>query len=114
MQHILNAHHSRLGAALVALAALSACAAPPMDRVSRADVRIVTPAPATCEVTRNGAVTYRLTATPATIPAGSLSEASIIACTWTNTAGAVMKGTSVIGNHGFHMGGPSEIVFPAS
>lgn len=114
MPHILNAHSSRLGAAFVALAALAACATQPTDRVSLAEVRVLTPAPATCEVTRNGAVTYRLTATPATIPAGSLSEASIIACTWTNTAGTVMKGTSVIGNHGFHMGGPSEIVFPPS
>ncbi len=114
MPNMFNANHTRLGAALVALVALSACASQPMDRVSLSDVRILTPAPATCEVTRNGVVTYRLTATPATIPAGSLSEASIIACSWTNPAGAVMKGTSVIAGHGFHLGGPGEIVFPPS
>ncbi|WP_431282039.1 hypothetical protein ACQW02_21945 [Humitalea sp. 24SJ18S-53] len=114
MTKILIARHSSLGAAFVALVALSACAPQPMDRATLSEVRVTTPAPATCVVTRNGAVTYRLTSTPATIPAGSLSEASVIACSWTNTAGAVMNGTSVIGNHGFHVGGPGEIVFPPS
>ncbi len=92
---------------------VAACVSPPpSDRASLSDVRITTPAPATCEVTRNGAITYRLPSTPGTIPAGSLTERSVVACTWLNAAGAPVKGTSGVGSTAFVVPGPGEIAFP--
>jgi len=93
------------------LVSLAACATVP-DRQATADVRIITPTPATCELMHEGRVTYRLPTTPAVIPAGSLTEQSVIGCAWTNAAGRRVTGTSIIGREGFKRIGDGQIVFP--
>lgn len=92
---------------------LAAYAAEP-DRRASSDVRIVTPVTATCEVTHEGTVVYRLPSTPAVLPASSLTEQSVVTCVWQNAAGGKVTGTSNIGSAGFHAVGMGEIIFPPS
>ncbi|PZW48376.1 hypothetical protein C8P66_105125 [Humitalea rosea] len=100
-------------AAAATLLSLAAYAAEP-DRRASSDVRIVTPVSATCEVTHEGKVVYRLPSTPAVVPASSLTEQSVITCVWQNAAGGQVTGTSNIGSAGFRPVGMGEIIFPAS